>query len=98
MPSLKDYFDGVTYKPKYTLGDRVRGFWNGVPFAGSVAVDTLLDFDVGPYVVVTLDLPINYGGVWHTLIKVTHGDLINIEGKYELSSKTNSKKSKMDRN
>lgn len=98
MPSLTDYFAKVAYKPTYLLGDRVRGMWNGVPFAGITMVDTLLDEEVGPYIMVQLDLPIKLDNSWHNMIKVSHKDLIDIKGKYELNSKTNSKRSTMDSN
>lgn len=98
MPSLSEYFNKVAYKPTYFLGDRVRGMWNGVPFAGSVAVDTMVDEDAGPYLMVNLDLPIKLDNSWHNMIKVSHKDLIDIKGKYEFNSKTNSKRSTVDSN
>lgn len=98
MPNLADYFAKTSYKAEYHLGDRVRGIWNGVPFAGQVQIDTMIDEEVGPYIVVYLDLPIRLDGVWYNMIKVQHKDTIDIKGKYGISSKTNSKKSVMDSN
>lgn len=98
MPNLADYFRKTGYKAEYRLGDRVRGLWCGVPFAGSVAVDTLLDEEVGPYIIVNLDLPIKLAGSWFNMIKVQHSDLIDLKGSYGVNSKTNSKKSTVGSN
>lgn len=76
MPSLTDYFDKVSYKPTYKIGDRVRGYFDGIPFAGSVAIDTLVEQDVGPYVIVFLDLPIKTETGFLTMIKVSHNNLL----------------------
>lgn len=93
MNNYRDYFSKVTYKPKYHLGDRVRGKYNNVPFAGSVAIDNMIDTEEGPYIIVYLDLPINIGTAFVNMIKVTHKDLIDIKGSYESNSKTNRKRS-----
>lgn len=98
MASMHEYFSKVAYKPTYFLGDRVRGLWCGVPFAGQVQVDTLLDEEAGPYLVVNLDLPINIDGTWYNMIKVKHSDLINIKGSYGINRKTNSKESTVGSN
>ena len=98
MPNYVDYFNKVTYKPKYHLGDRVRGKYGEIPFAGTVAIDNMIDTDEGPYIIVHLDLPINVGTAFINMIKVKHKDLIDIKGSYESSSKTNRKKSAMGSN
>lgn len=76
MSNLAAYFAENRYKHKYNLGDRVRGIWNGVPFAGSVAIDTLVDEYEGPYVMVFTDLPVKHEGGTSTLIKVKHSDIL----------------------
>ena len=58
MPTYKDYFDKVCYKPKYFIGDRVIGVWNKIPFVGTVGNDNLVSNEEGPRVSVMLDLPI----------------------------------------
>lgn len=98
MNNYSDYFSKVSYKAKYHLGDRVRGKYENVPFAGSVAIDTMIDTDEGPYVVVFLDLPIKLGTAFVNIIKVKHKDLIDIKGSYESNRKTNRKKSTLGRN
>ena len=72
MASLAEYFDKVTYKPTYFIGDRVRGIYNGIPFSGTVGNDTLVNEDEGPYVIVHLDLPIQVDSVYINLIKIKH--------------------------
>lgn len=76
MTAEQRYFDKVTYKPTYQIGDRIRGRFNGVPFAGKVAVDTMIDEDAGPYVMVFLDLPIKLDNSTHTIVKVSHDDIL----------------------
>lgn len=93
MNNYRDYFSKVTYSPKYHLGDRVRGKYEQIPFAGTVAIDTMIDTDEGPYIIVHLDLPINIGTAFVNMIKVKHKDLIDIKGSYESNSKTNRKRS-----
>ena len=91
METQTDYFKKNTYQAKYNIGDRVRGIWQGVPFAGSVAIDTMINTDDGPHVMVFLDLPIVLDHVTNNIIKVNHDDLLDGKGKYELNRKTNSK-------
>lgn len=98
MNNYSDYFSKITYKPKYHAGDRVRGRYEKIPFAGSVAIDNMIDPDEGPFIVVHLDLPINIGTAFVNMIKVKHKDLIDIEGSYESNRKTNRKKSMVDSN
>lgn len=76
MPSLAQYFAANRYKAVYSIGDRVRGVYNGVPFAGSVGNDTLISEEEGPRVSVHVDLPID----GKTVIFVKHKD---IKKKYE---------------
>ena len=71
MPSLADYFAANRYKAVYSIGDRVRGVYNGVPFAGSVGNDTLISEEEGPRISVHLDLPI--GG--QNVIFIKHKDI-----------------------
>lgn len=72
MASLKDYFDSVTYKSKYDIGDRVTGIWNDIPFMGTVGNDTQQNPIDGPYVTVHLDLPIMFENKINNVIIVKH--------------------------
>ena len=92
MGNLAEYFARQAYQHKYALGDRVRGRYQGVPFAGTVMIDNRLNPDDGAFVIVDLDLPIRLDGRAVNMIKVTHTDLHGPEEKYESSRKTNKKK------
>jgi hypothetical protein len=71
MSNYAKYFSENRYKSTYHLGDRVRGRWNGIPFSGTVQIDTLVDEYDGPYVIVYSDLPIkDSNNIIHTMIKV----------------------------
>lgn len=74
MGNLSDYFDKVTYKAKYQIGDRIFGKWNKIPFVGSVGNDSCVD-GVTPRISVHLDLPIKYADKVHTVIFVSHKDV-----------------------
>lgn len=95
MANYAEYFSKVTYKPTYHLGDRVRGKWNNIPFSGTVSIDNMLDPDVGPFVIVTLDLPIKKDGLLLNLLKVQHSDILQpTESFYESGNKKKSRPSK----
>lgn len=76
MTSYSEYFSKITYKPKYTIGDRVRGKWENIPLSGTVQIDTMIDEFDGPYVIVLSDLPIkDKSGFYRTLVKVKPADI-----------------------
>ena len=75
MSTLSEYFRENRYHFKYHLGDRVRGIWNGIPFTGSVAIDTKVYEDEEPHVLVFSDLPIMLDEITYTLIKCTHDQI-----------------------
>ncbi len=75
MVSLAEYFSLNRYQAKYTIGDRVFGKWNNIPFVGTVGNDTLVDPQVGPRITVHLDLPILYDGVVKNVVIVKHRDI-----------------------
>lgn len=84
MASLTEYFDRIGYKAVYEIGDRVRGTWNGIPFAGYLGNDTLRNLDEGPILVITPDLPIVYNGKVHNVILAKHSNIKEFyrDGKY----------------
>ena len=57
MPNYAEYFEKITYKPKWFIGDRVCGKYKKIPFVGTVGNDTLISEIEGPRVSVHLDLP-----------------------------------------
>jgi hypothetical protein len=71
MIGLAEWFVANRYKAKYSIGDRVRGVYNGIPFAGSVGNDTLISEEEGPRVSIHLDLPIE----GRSVIIVKHKDI-----------------------
>jgi hypothetical protein len=75
MPSLSEYFEKNRYKPKWFIGDRVEGKWNGIPFVGSVGNDSVVNEHEGPKVSVHVDLPILRNDKIYTIIFVKPNQL-----------------------
>lgn len=75
MGNLSDYFERNRYKATYSIGDRVFGRWNKIPFVGTVGNDTLVNEQEGPRVSVHLDLPILYKNQQYSVIIVGHKDI-----------------------
>jgi hypothetical protein len=75
MPTLAEYFQANRYMGKYSIGDRVIGKWNSIPFVGTVGNDTLVNEVEGPRISVHLDLPIKYKDVMYRVIIVKHKDV-----------------------
>lgn len=75
MGNQTEYFERIGYKPEYLIGDRVFGYWNKIPFAGTVGNDTLISLVEGPRISVHLDLPIKYEGIVKTMLIVKHKDI-----------------------
>jgi hypothetical protein len=75
MPSLAEYFKEHRYSGKYSIGDRVIGKWNKIPFVGTVGNDTLINEIEGPRISIHLDLPIKYKDTVHRVIIVKHKDI-----------------------
>jgi hypothetical protein len=70
-----EYFDLVTYKATYHLGDRIIGKHNGIPFVGTVGNDRQLNPTEGPRISVHLDLPLKVDGTVKCVILVKHKDV-----------------------
>ncbi len=75
MASLTEYFNKHRYHPKYFLGDRVFGYWNKIPFIGTVGNDTVINEVEGPRISIQLDLPIKYKDEIKNVIIVKHKDI-----------------------
>lgn len=72
---MTKYFVGIDYTPKYELGDRVFGYFEGVvPFIGTVGVDRCLN-GIDGEVVVRLDLPFKHNGTVYNVVVVPHKDI-----------------------
>jgi hypothetical protein len=74
MGNQTEYFERNAYKPVYFLGDRVFGYWNKIPFIGSVGNDRVID-NTGPHIIVHLDLPIKYKDEIKNILIVKHKDI-----------------------
>ena len=72
MASLAEYFanrDADLPKEKFYIGDRVFGFWNKIPVAGSVLRD------VEAEVMIQTDLPVKFENGHFTILKVPQKDV-----------------------
>jgi hypothetical protein len=72
MANYAEYFEAKGYKPKYSIGDRVYGKWNNIPFMGTVGNDRLLNEIDGPEITIHLDLPIKHENKIHGIIVAKH--------------------------
>ncbi len=75
MPNYAEYFGKISYKPKYQIGDRVFGYYQKIPFIGTVGNDTLISPEEGPRISVHLDLPICIDKTLKSVIIVKHKDV-----------------------
>ena len=75
MSTLTEQFAKNAYQPTYFIGDRVFGYWNKVPFVGSVGNDRDKVGDSGPEITVHLDLPLQYKGEIKSVVIVRHEDV-----------------------
>ena len=75
MGNQTDYFEKNGYKPIWYIGDRVFGYWNKIPFVGTVGNDTVINHVEGPQISVHLDLPIKFDKQVHYVIIVKHEDI-----------------------
>lgn len=75
MSNLATYFAANRYQAKWSIGDRVTGKWNKIPFVGTVGNDTLISEREGPRVSVHLDLPVKYQDQVHNILFLDPKDL-----------------------
>ncbi len=78
MGNLTEYFERNAYKPKYFLGDRVYGKFNGIPFVGTVGNDRVVSL-AGPEITILLDLPIKYKDEIKNVLIVKHKDISKLK-------------------
>jgi UDP-glucose 4-epimerase len=78
MGTQTDYFNSIGYTGKYTIGDRVIGKYNKIPFVGTVGNDRCID-GKNPEVIVHLDLPIKDGKDIKNFIIVKHKDIRDLK-------------------
>lgn len=70
MPNYAEYFERTCYKGIWEIGDRVFGYYNKIPFIGTVGNDTLINEIEGPRVSIHLDLPIKVDKIYRSVIIV----------------------------
>lgn len=75
MPSLAEYFAANRYRGKWSLGDRVFGYYKKIPFIGTVGNDSVVSEVEGPRVSIHLDLPMLVDNVKRTVIIVKPKDI-----------------------
>lgn len=75
MPNYAEYFAKIAYKPKYQIGDRVFGYYQKIPFIGTVGNDSLVSPEEGPQISIHLDLPISLDKTLRSVIIVKHRDI-----------------------
>lgn len=75
MSNMARYFEANRYQAKWTIGDRVTGKWNKIPFVGTVGNDTLISEKQGPRVSVHLDLPVKHNQVVYNILFLKPTDL-----------------------
>jgi len=84
MGNVSDYFENIGYKSKYSIGDRVFGYWNKIPFIGTVGNDFQTSLVEGPKITIHLDLPIVFEGEQKTVILVKHKDIKRLQSLEDL--------------
>ena len=75
MATQTDYFNRIGYRGKYQIGDRVFGYYQKIPFVGSVGNDRLISNITGPEVTIHLDLPMRLKDGLHNFLVVKHRDI-----------------------
>lgn len=76
MGNLAEYFAKNRYQSKYQIGDRVFGYFNKIPFVGTVGNDRVVSEEQGPHLTVRLDLPLKHKDkVYTLLLDVKHRDV-----------------------
>ena len=75
MSNMAAYFAANRYQAKWSIGDRVIGKWNKIPFVGSVGNDRQINDRDGPEITIHLDLPIKYQDKVYNFIIVKHKDI-----------------------
>ena len=75
MGNQTDYFNQIGYRPKYSIGDRVFGHYQKIPFIGTVGNDTVINEIEGPRISVHLDLPMKTKDGIRSIIIVKHKDI-----------------------
>lgn len=92
MLSYAEYFSLHRDKPLYEIGDRVFGYWNKIPFIGTVGVDHVVSVSTGPEVAILLDLPLMTANGRSGVIVVKREDIKRLKNYDKDNNKQSSKK------
>ena len=68
MVNLADYFAKNRHVAKYEFGQRIFGYWNKIPFVGTIYNDTVVNEIIGPQFSIHLDLPICFENTTYNVI------------------------------
>ena len=85
MANMAEFFEKNRYQGSYEFGERVFGYYNKIPFIGSVGSDSVVSMEEGPRITVTLDLPILVDGQARNVIIVKHKDIKSLLRDYDAS-------------
>ena len=94
MGNQTDYFNKIGYKHTYDIGDRVFGYYDKIPFVGTVGNDRKINDINGPEVTVHLDLPMQLQDRITMFIIVKHKNIRRLTVIEEDSSQSKIKKEK----
>ena len=75
MSTLTDQFAKTAYHPKYFIGDRVFGYWQKIPFIGTVGNDRNNVGSELPEITIHLDLPMRLTSGLTSFIIVKHKNI-----------------------
>ena len=70
MASLQNYFTETRKKPKFKIGDRVKGEYSGIPIRGTVLNSGSIKENQVILTSVFLDLPIPINGIYRSIITI----------------------------
>jgi hypothetical protein len=68
MRNQADYFKENRHVAKYEFGERIFGYWNSIPFVGTIGNDTVINETIGPQFSIHLDLPIRFENTTYNVI------------------------------
>jgi hypothetical protein len=86
-----EYFLKNRYVAKYEFGERIFGYWNKIPFVGTIGNDTVINETIGPQLSIHLDLPICYENTRYNVIVAKHTDFKKISKLISLDEEINGK-------
>lgn len=73
--NVAEYFKKSRPAPKFSIGDRVFGKYNGILVRGSVGNDRMVSEEEGPVVTVHLDLPLVVDGKVRSILQFKQNEL-----------------------